>query len=33
MEGKAQGSGPFFLEESHTHVSEIIRGFMAVDHQ
>jgi hypothetical protein len=33
MEGKTQRFGKFSLEESHTHLSEKIRGFMAIDHQ
>ncbi len=33
MEGKTQLSGQFFLEESHPHLSEKIRCFMAIDHQ
>jgi len=33
MEGKTQGSGQFFLEESYPNLSEKIRDFMAIDHQ
>ena len=33
MEGKTQGSGQFSLEESHTYLSETVRGFVAIDHQ
>jgi len=33
VEAKAQRSGQFFLEESHSHLAENIRGLVAIDYQ